>query len=69
MYAPGDNVFVDRPTSATSAAERLATNGYSKLMLKRHGRYHVLSIRPEYSKILQEGVKNSVSINRAVLVT
>lgn len=34
-----------------------------------HGPYRVLGVRPEYLQILQEGVENSVSINRVARVT
>lgn len=62
-YAPADYVLVDRLSLTTSAAEHLAADVYSK-NAKRHGLYRVLSMRPGYLMVLQEGVKSSFSINR-----
>lgn len=68
-YAPGDYGFIDRSPLKTSAAERLAMEGYSKLVPKIHGFYHVLSARNEYLNVQQECVKTSVSIDRVTWVT
>lgn len=69
IYAPGVYFLVSWPPLVTSATKRPATRRYSKLITKRHGPYHVLSVRSEYLNILQERVVNSVSINRVVQAT
>lgn len=60
-----DFIYIERPPLTTSAAERLATKGYLELIPERHGLYGVLSFRPEFMKIILEGVENSVTTNRA----
>lgn len=69
IYVRNDYVFVNRPRLNISAAERWEAGDYSKLTPKRHVTYHVLSVGPEYLKILHEGVQNHVSINGVALVT
>lgn len=48
----------------TFGAERLATEGYSELLLKRHGPYRMLNVGTNCLKILQQRLGNSVSIIR-----
>lgn len=36
------------------------------MMLNKHFLYRLLRVEPEYLKILQEGVEESVSINRII---
>lgn len=47
IYVPRDFVFVYRPSLTTSAPD-----DYSKLMLKSHGLYRLLSVALEYMKML-----------------
>lgn len=63
FFAPGDHVFVERPLLTASPAERLASEGYSKLLRKRLSPYRIIRTGPEYVKILQDGIENVVSIN------
>lgn len=49
--------MVCRPLE-TTLAERMAAEGYTKLIPKRLGPYGILSVGPEYLNILQDCVEN-----------
>lgn len=51
-----------------SAADRIAFGEYSKLLPRLTGPYRVISARPKYAKISQDGIQNNVSINQLARV-
>lgn len=61
-------MFIERPPLTTSPAERLAAEGYTKLLLKRLGPYRMISVGLNYVKTWQHGLKNTVSIKRITKV-
>lgn len=62
-FAPGDYVFVERPPLTTTPAERLASKNYCKLRPRRLWLYRIISGRPDFLKIDQDGIRNTVRIN------
>lgn len=59
-------MFVDGPLLTTLAAQHLTAKGYWKLMPRIHGPYRVFTVLLKYLKMLQEGVENSITINRVI---
>lgn len=51
-----------------SATDCMAFERYSRLLLRRTGPYQLLSFGPEYAKINQDRIRDSVSINRLTRV-
>lgn len=68
LFAAGDFAFVERPPLTASAADRLAFERYSKLLPRRTEPFRAISVRPEYVRIDQNGIRNTVSINRQTRV-
>lgn len=65
MHAPGIYTFLNRPHLITSAPKHLPAEGYCRLIPKICGLWRLLSVGPEYLKILLISVKNFVIINFA----
>lgn len=55
---PLDYVFVHGPPLTTSAAHYLAAERYLKLIPRMYVPYEVLSVGPDYLKVLQNGFNN-----------
>lgn len=66
---PGDNVFLERPPLAKTAAERLASENYSVVLQRRLEPYRIISIGPEFLKIDQAEITTKVSIKRVTRTT
>lgn len=62
-FAPGNYVFVEHAPLATTTAERLAAENYSKICRHRLGPYWILSVGPEVVRIMQYQIKNTIGIN------
>lgn len=62
-FAPGDYVCIKRPPLATFPSERLATEGYTKVLLGQLRSYRVLGLASEYVKYWQDRSVNIMSIN------
>lgn len=63
IFAPGVYVLIERLQLTTSPAERLAAEGYTKLLPRRLGRYPIISVGPKFVKLWQYRIKNTGSIN------
>lgn len=67
-FTPGDMVFVDRsPLSATvtTSASAMANATYNKLLIRALGPFHVNSVQPHTLTIEEDGIPNTISIDRA----
>lgn len=67
-HATGDCLFGSRPPLTTSATEHLTSAGFSNVLAKKHGLYRMMHVRPDYLKILRDGIENSICINRVTRV-
>lgn len=56
------------PPLLASAVDRMAYEGYSKILPRRTRPYRLIRIGPEYTKIGQDGFRETVSINRLTRV-
>lgn len=64
-------VFVDRPplsATATSPASTLANAAYNKLLPRALGPFRVISVQPHPLTIDEEGIPNTIFIDRATRV-
>lgn len=63
-FEQGHSVFIEIPPLSTSPAERPAAERYTKLLPRRLGPNCIISVGPEYVKIMQDGIESTVSNNR-----
>lgn len=57
-----------RPSTTISAAERLATKLYNKLMPTKRGPFKIIEVSPSRITIEEEGFRNTVSVDQVTLV-
>lgn len=63
-FAAVDYVFVECPLLIASATDHMAFWGYWKLLPRRMWPYQVICVWPQYAKIDQDVIQNTVSTNR-----
>lgn len=67
-FAEGAYVLVERPILMASAVDCMFFVGFSKLLTCHKRPYRVISFRSEFVKIDQDGIQNTISINRLARV-
>lgn len=68
-FAVGDYVFVTRLPLKTAATDRMFSERYFKLLLRRTRLYRFISAGPEDAKVDQEAILITVSFIRLIDVT
>lgn len=63
----GQYIYFVRPPMTTSAAEHLATESFHKLMVPNTGTFKVIQVLRKGTTIDEDGIRNTVSIDRATL--
>lgn len=66
-FCVGDYAFLDRPSLFHSAAERSASEVFNKLLPRNEGPYKVISVNDNTVQILQDGLKSTISFQRATI--
>lgn len=59
-------MFVESSSIIASAANRMAYEGYSKLLPRQTGPYRAISVGSKYAKIERDGIRITVLINRLI---
>lgn len=62
-----DEIYLNRLSLFLSAAETSAARGYNKPLQKKQGPHRVVGVSDITLRILQDGLKNTVSIHRATM--
>lgn len=66
-FEEGDEDYLDRYSLFHSASEKSAAKGYSKMQPRKQRPHRVTGVQENTVQILQDGLEDTISINRTTL--